>query len=98
MNSSTADISIQTIEVRVEGVVNAPSTSPSGAFTVETYYTSDTNSLVAQGTISGVTATVGAISSGTVEVVPSSYVVLDTGVTYTLSFVNTYEIPIGGFI
>ena len=40
----------------------------------------------------------GAINSGSVEVVASSYVVLDTGVTYTLSFVSTYEIPTGGFI
>lgn len=70
--------------------MNAPSTSPSGDFSVQTYYTAAPDTLVAEGTIGGVTATVGAINSGTVEVIPSSYVVLDTGVTYTLSFVSTY--------
>lgn len=34
----------------------------------------------------------------TVSVIPSSYVVLQNGVTYTITFNNTYLIPQGGFI
>lgn len=65
---------------------------------MESYYTTSTDTLVSTGTISGVTPTIGTISSSTVEVGADSYVVLATGVTYTVSFVSTYEIPSGGFV
>ena len=90
MNSSTADIVVQTLTVNVLGVVNAPSTAPSADFRVQTYYTGDADTLVADGTISGISATVGTIDNSKVGVVATSYVVLDTAVTYTLSFTNTY--------
>lgn len=79
-------------------VINAPSTKPSDTFSIQSYYTSSTDTLVAEGTIGGISATVGTISSATVSVVASSYVVLDNTVTYTISFVTTYEIPTGGFV
>jgi hypothetical protein len=53
--------------------------------------------LVAQGTISGVTATLDVINPSTVFVVPSSYIVSDTLVTYTVNFVNGNAIGQSGY-
>ena len=86
MNSSSSDITIQTLEISALEIVNAPSIAPSDSFSLSTYYTSATDTLVAEGTIGGITATEGTISSVTVSVEASSYVVLDTTVTYTISF------------
>ena len=63
-----------------------------------TYYSSDQAGVTEQGTTAGVTATVGTIDISTVSVVPSSYLVLASGVTYTITFTNSYPIPQGGFI
>lgn len=98
MNSSSSTIAAQTLQVTVLSVQNAPSIAPSGSFSVSSYYSSSTSSLVASGTIAGVTATVGTIDNTQALVTPSSYVVLATSVTYTIQFKNTYQIPQGGFI
>lgn len=97
MNSSPSNIPAQTLRFTILSVQNPPSVNPSGSFTVSTYYTNDQNFLVAQGTISGVTATLDVINPSTVFVVPSSYIVSDTLVTYTVNFVNGNAIGQSGY-
>lgn len=97
MNSSTSSIVAQTLRFVISGVQNAPSVNPSGSFIVATYYTTDVNDLVSQGTIAGVTATLDIINPSTVSVVPSSFVVSNTLTTYTLNFVTSNLIPQGGY-
>lgn len=97
MNSSSSNIPAQTLRFTILSVQNPPSVNPSGTFTVSTYYTNDQNYLVAQGTISGVTATLDVINPSTVYVVPSSYIVSDTLVTYTVNFVNGNAIGQSGY-
>lgn len=97
MNSSSSNIVAQTLRLVISGVQNAPSVNPSGTFSIATYYTTDTNDLVSQGTIAGVTATLDIIDPSRVSVVPSSYVVSDTLVTYTLKFVTGNAVPQGGY-
>jgi hypothetical protein len=86
------------ISLTMHGIVNPPDTATSGSFTITTFHTSNTLGVVDVGTIAGVTSTPGTISINTISVVPSSYVVMDTGVTYNVNFNNTYLIPIGGII
>lgn len=50
------------------------------------------------GVAAGVKATTGTIDISTVSVTPSSFLVYDTGVTYTISFKNTFEIPEDGYV
>jgi len=97
MNSSLSNIPAQTLRFTILSVQNPPSVNPSGSFAVSTYYTNDQNYLVAQGTISGVTATLDVINPSTVFVVPSSYIVSDTLVTYTVNFVNGNAIGQSGY-
>lgn len=97
LGSSTANIPAQTLRFTILGVQNAPSIAPSGVFTAYTYYTSDTSELVSQGTISGVTASMDIIDPATVSVVPSSYTVSDSLVTYTLTFTVGNRIPQSGY-
>ncbi len=97
MNSSTVNIPAQTLRFTILSVQNPPSVNPSGTFTSYTYYTSDSNYLVSQGTITGVTATLDIINPSTVSVVPSSYIVSDTLVTYSINFVNGNTIGQSGY-
>lgn len=97
MNSSTSGITVQTLKFTILGVQNAPSINPSGSFSITTYYTTDINDLVSQGTIGGITATLDTIDPSRVSVVPSSYVVSDTLVTYSLNFVNGNNLPQSGY-
>lgn len=98
MNSSSSVIPAQTLKVTVLSVVNAPSIAPSSTFAVTTYYSTDTDAIVSQGTIAGVTASMDIIDASTVSVVPSTYVVADTLVTYTVNFKIGNTIPQGGYI
>ena len=99
INGSTSDItSGQTLQLAISGLTNPGDTATSGTFSIETYYSLDQVGLTQAGTAPGITATVGTINMATVSVVPSSYVVLQSGVTYTVTFNNTYLIPQGGFI
>lgn len=97
MNSTTSQIPIQTLRFTILSVTNAPSINPSGTFSVSSYYTTDTNDLVAQGTISGITATIDVIDPSKVSVIPSTYIVSDSNITYTLSFVLGNFIPQSGY-
>ena len=84
--------------VTINGLINPGDTSVSGNFSIITYYSSDEAGVTQSGSVTGVTATVGVISISTVSVVPSSYLVLDSGVTYTVTFNNTYLIPQDGSV
>lgn len=97
-SSVTTIPSQNSITLSINGVINPPDTTTTGSFTITTYYTSNTIGVVETGTIAGVTSTVGTISINTVSVVPSSYVAMQSGVTYSVNFNNTYLIPINGNI
>lgn len=98
INGSSANIQSQSFTLTISGIINPPDISTTNSFTIYTYYSSSLQGLVETGSISGITATVGTISFTTVSVIPSSYTVLQNLVNYTISFNNTYIIPVGGYI
>jgi hypothetical protein len=101
LNASSTVTSIPTqnnIRLSIVGVVNPPDTATTSVFTVTTYYSANTQGIVDVGTIAGITSTIGTIAINTVSVVPSSYVCMQSGVTYSINFNNTYTIPINGYI
>ena len=86
------------ISLSINGVTNPGDTATTGNFIITTFYTSNTQGVVDIGSIAGVTSTTGTISINTISVVPSSYVAMQSGVTYTVNFNNTYIIPQNGYI
>lgn len=98
LNLSSSNINSQTFTVRVSGIINPPSTQPSGNFNITTYYSSTDDTSVASGSMGAVTATVSTLNSSTVTITPSSSVVRATGVSYTVSFQNNNPIPTNGYI
>jgi len=98
LNASTAQISNQTLKVTLNSVTNAGTTSQSSNFTVTSYYDSGSDSLVATGSIVGISATQGTLDSTKILLTASSYVVLANTVTYTINFVTTYKIPQNGHV
>jgi hypothetical protein len=86
------------ISLVIAGVTNPPDTATTGNFTISTYHTSNTQDIVDVGTIAGVACTPGTISIDKIRVVPSSYVAMKSGITYTINFNSTYIIPQNGFI
>lgn len=99
LNASASNIATQTLKVTIINITNPGDTSTSGTFSITTYYSSSApGGITDTGTAAGVTSSIGTIAINTVSVIPSSYLVLATGVTYTISFNNTYQIPQSGFI
>lgn len=98
INSSTANIAAQTLQLTINGLINPNDTSTSNSFRITTYFSNTEAGVTDTGVAAGVTATIGTIDISTVTVIPSSYVVYATGVTYTISFNNTYAIPQNGYI
>ena len=99
INGSSANIAAQTLRFTIFNITNPGDTSTSGSFSITTYYNnSKSGGITDSGTAAGITATIGTISINTVSVVTSNYTVLAMGITYTISFNNTYMIPTSGFI
>ena len=98
LNSSTSTIPAQTFRFTILSVQNGPSIGTSGPFLAYTYYTNDINDMVSQGSIPGVNASMDILDASRVSVVPSSYIVSDTLVTYTVNFVTGNNIPQSGFV
>jgi hypothetical protein len=98
LNSSTANIAAQNLQLTINGLTNPTDTSTSSSFTIITYFSNTEAGVTDTGVAAGVTATIGTIDISTVTIIPSSYVVYATGVTYTTSFNNTYTIPQNGYI
>jgi hypothetical protein len=98
LNSSSSSIPSQTMIITVNNIQNAPSTATSPSFTVSTYYTSSTSTMVDTGSINGVAATVATIDYTKVVISSSSIITSDTGVSYYFSFVVANPIPLGGYI
>ena len=85
------------MNIKISGLINPPSTSPTGSFSVSTYYESTDNTLVATGTLDPIAATVDSIASANVDVTASSYVVNEAAVTYSLQMTIVNGIPAGGY-
>jgi hypothetical protein len=98
INSSSSTIAAQTLTLTINGLTNPGDASASGSFSISTYYSNALAGMTDSGSAAGITATVGTIDVATVSITPSSYVVYQTGVTYTFAFNTTYPIPIGGLI
>lgn len=96
LNSSASDIGAQTATITIAGLQNPPSTAPTASFTVYTYYLPTDASMVAIGSISGITATIASISSSNVLITPSSTQVNAVSVDYKLQLKVVNPIPIGG--
>lgn len=99
INASSSTIPAQNgIRLTISGLINPPDTATTSSFAITTYYTSNQQGIVDVGSANGITSVVGTISASTVSVIPSSYVALQTGVSYNINFNNTYVIPINGYI
>jgi hypothetical protein len=98
INGSTSNIVPQTFTLTIIGITNPGDTSTSGSFTITTHYTNDLAGQVDRGVAAGVTCTVGTISINTVSVVPSSYQAMQSSLSYTFNFNNTYLIPTAGTV
>lgn len=98
MNSSSSGISPQTLKFILSSITNAATTQLSSNFSINSYYDGGNDSLVATGSINGVTAVPGILDSSKISLKASSYTTLASPVTYTISFVNTYQIPQNGLI
>jgi hypothetical protein len=98
INASSTTIVAQTLTLTINGLTNPPDTATTSAFTITTYYANTQSGLTDTGSAPGVTATIGTIAVASVSVTPSSYLVYATGVTYTVTFNNTYPIHLNGFV
>ena len=101
MNTSattTTNIPTQTFTLTVSGITNPPSTLPTSNFIVTTYYNSNSNALVDNGTITGITATKATLNSSQIKISSSSLRNSDTAVSYYISFVINNRIVSGGFV
>lgn len=82
----------------MSGLKNPPSTAPTGVFNIFTYYKATDASLVASGSIPGVTATTAIIALNQVAVNASSYIVNDQVVSYSVQLTVSNPIAAGGYI
>ena len=85
-----SNLELQTLTINIAQVRNPPSIKPTDSFNIKTYYTSDSNSLVAEGPITGITPSIGSIDSASASVESDSDIVYDSDTTYDLIFQNTY--------
>lgn len=97
LNSSSSVIGAQTLTLSISGLKNPPSISPTTSFLISTYYKSTDTSLVATGTIAGITATSALLSNTQVSVTPSTLIVNDISTTYSLEYKVSQPIPMGGY-
>ena len=63
-------------------IQNAPSTTKTSAFLIQTFYTESDSMMVDAGYIDGVTSTIGTIDNTKVVISSSSVITSATGVTY----------------
>jgi hypothetical protein len=98
INSSLSNIPASTLIFNISGIINPNSTQPVTSFTISTYFTNLTTTLVATGTMGSIIPSPGLINIASTNVNASSYKVLDTFVSYSFTFNNTNPIPIGGYI
>lgn len=98
LNSTASVIGAQTITIVMNGLKNPASTAPTGVFNVFTYYKANDGSLVASGSIPGVTATIAFIASSQVAISASSYIVNDQVVSYSVQLTVFNPIAAGGYI
>jgi len=97
LNSSSSLIGAQTITITVAGLRNPSTASSTGNFSARTYYRNTVSSLVAIGSITGITATAALIDNSLVTLISSSFVVNDIGVTYSIQVRIVHPISSGGY-
>lgn len=98
LNSTASAIGAQTITIVMNGLKNPPSTAPTGVFNVFTYYRAYDASLVASGSLPGVTATTAFIATSQIVISASSYIVNDQVVSYSVQLTVSNPIAAGGYI
>lgn len=100
LNSSSNPIpGNQILSVTLFSAKNPPSTATSDKFALTLYYNNHTGSTVSTGSINGINdITMDIIDVTKVVISPSSDLVLDSKVNYTISFVIGNDISVGGFI
>jgi hypothetical protein len=91
-------ISVQTFTLTLGLITNPGTIKPTSDFIITSYYQTGNEYLVAQGTITGITPTAGILTSSTIAVTKTSDIVMANPVSYTISFVTTYNIPQNGII
>lgn len=96
--TTTTNIPSQTFSLTVTGITNPPSTLQTSSFVVTTYYNSNSNALVDNGTIAGITPTKASLNTSQVRFSSSSAINSDTAVSYYISFVLNNRIVSGGFV
>lgn len=97
INSTAANIGPQTLTIVISGLKNPSTASATGSLTARTYYKSTDASLVASGSITGITATAALIDNSLISISASSYVVNDVGVAYTFKYNISFPILAGGY-
>lgn len=85
-NIATGSLSPQTLTINILQVQNPPSIKPTGTFSLKTYYTSSSGSLVAEGVIAGITPTVGSIDTATASIISDNNIVYASPATYDFVF------------
>jgi hypothetical protein len=98
LNSSTNGFASTTFQINVSGIINPSSTQPTTNFTITTLYSSTNNGIVSTNSNVTITPTAGIMNSSLASITSSSYLVGNSGVTYTFSFNIANQIPIGGYI
>lgn len=79
------------------GLKNPSSAIATGNFSARSYYRSTSASLVATGTVTGITATPALIDNSIVSVTADSLVVNAYAVSYTLQYKIINTISVGGY-
>lgn len=97
INSSSLVIPAQTITITLSGIKNPSSTLPTSSFLITTYYRSTDISLVATGSIPGITATTAIIDPTKMIVSCTSDIVNDQNVSYSVQLNVVNPIPAGGY-
>lgn len=98
INSISSIVVAQPFTITIFGIQNPSSIIPSGTFQIQSYYQATDASLIAVGTTAiGVTATQGAIDASSVTITSSSYKVLDSLATYSITLVAVNQVPMGGY-
>lgn len=98
LNSTTNNFTSTIFKINITGIINPPSTQPTSNFNVSSYYTNDINTLVSTRSNVFITATAGIMNSSLASISSTSYLVGNTGTSYTFTFSISNQIGINGYV